>query len=39
MKTTYSKEEMVNKWAALAFAYIALVTLALSLLLMWINRF
>lgn len=38
MKTTNSKEEIINKWAALIFAYIALVTFALSLVMVWFNR-
>lgn len=38
MKTTNSKEEIVNKWAALIFGYIALIALAMSLIVMWLNR-
>jgi hypothetical protein len=39
MKKTYSKNEIVNKWAVLIFAYITVVAVAASLVVMWLNRF
>lgn len=38
MKKNYSKAEIVNKWAALIFAYITLIAVATSLIVIWINR-
>lgn len=38
MKATNSKEEIVNKWAALIFAYITLITMAMSLVVIWFNH-
>lgn len=38
MKTNYSKAEIVNKWAALIFAYITLIAVAMSLVVIWLNQ-